>query len=76
MKIMDKAHIKRKNLATEVSSEKTIMAALNCEYIVRLFYCLQVSQPIDQTGKLYHLYLTYEYILFSGLYSIANLESE
>ena len=42
IKVMEKEHIKRKNMLDEILSERSIMAQIDCKYIVKLFYCLQV----------------------------------
>ena len=42
IKVMEKEHIKRKNMLNEILSERSIMAQIDCKYIVKLFYCLQV----------------------------------
>jgi len=43
IKVMEKEHIKRKNMLDEILSERSIMAQIDCKYIVKLFYCLQVK---------------------------------
>ena len=43
IKVMEKEHIKRKNMLNEILSERSIMAQIDCKYIVKLFYCLQVT---------------------------------